>query len=67
MSYYPGTDIRIRDIAKVLLDLSNYTTQKELKDAKSSTPNLACEKVFIALKVEVDKLDIYKLVNVLMV
>ena len=26
-----------------------------------------CGKVFIALKAEVDKLDIYKLVNVLMV
>ena len=67
MSCYPETDIRIRDIAKALLDLSNYTFKKELKDAKSSTSNLACEKVFIALKAEVDKLDIYKLVNVLMV
>ena len=67
MSYYSETDICIRDIAEVLLDLSNYTTKKELKDAKSSTSNLACGKVFIALKAEVDKLDIYKLVNVLMV
>ena len=31
MSYYPGRDSYIRDKVKVVLDLSNYATKKELE------------------------------------
>ena len=33
MSYYPGPDNHIRDKVKILLDLSNYATKKELGHA----------------------------------
>ena len=33
MSYYPEPDSHIRDKVKVVLDLSNYATKKELKHA----------------------------------
>ena len=33
MSYYPETDSHIRDKVKVVLDLSNCTTKKELDHA----------------------------------
>ena len=49
----------------VVLDLSNYATKQELNDATGvDTFNLAAKRDFVALKVEVDKLDINKLVNV---
>ena len=51
-SYYPEPDSRIRDKVKVVLDLSNYATKNEKKSN------------FSALKAEVHKLDINKLVNV---
>ena len=31
MSYYPESDTHIRDKVKVVLDLSNYATRKELE------------------------------------
>ena len=31
MSYYPEPDSHIRDKVKVVLDLSNYATKKELQ------------------------------------
>ena len=65
MSYYPEQDSHIRNKVKVVLDLSNYATKKELEHATSvDTSDLAAKKHFIALKVEVGKLDINKLVNV---
>ena len=57
MSYYPEPDSHTRDKVKVVLDLSNYATN-------IVTSDLAAKKDFIALKAEVDKLDINKLVNV---
>ena len=46
--------------------MSNYSIKKELDHATDvDTSYLAAKKDFIALKVEVDKLDISKLVNVL--
>ena len=46
--------------------MSNYATKKELDDATGvDTSDLAAKKDVIALKVEVDKLDMNKLVNVL--
>ena len=65
MSYYPEPDRHIRDKVKVVLDLSNYAIKKELDyAARIDTSDLAAKKGFIALKAEVDKLDINKLINV---
>ena len=47
MSYYPEPDNRIRDEVKVVIELSNYATNKELGH-------------FIALKAGVDELDTNK-------
>ena len=50
---------------RVVLDLSNYATRKELDHATgNATSDLAAKKDFIDLKAEFDKLDINKLVNV---
>ena len=65
MSYYPEPDSHIRKKVKVVLDLSNYVTKKELDHVSGvDTSDLAAKKGFIALKVDVDKLDINKRVNV---
>ena len=67
MSYYSEPDIHIRDKVKVVLDLSNYATKKELEFSTGiDTSDLVAWKDLIALKAEVDKLDINKLVNVLL-
>ena len=59
MSCYPEPDSHIRDKVKVVLDLSNYATKKELEHSTVvDTSNLAGKKDFIALKAEFDKLDI---------
>ena len=45
MSYYPELDIHIRDKVKVVLDLSNCATKKELDHAAGvDTPDLAAKK-----------------------
>ena len=42
MSYYPEPDLHIRDSVKVVLELKNYATIKELDHATGGdTPNLA--------------------------
>ena len=65
MSYYPEPGSHIRDKVKVELDLPNYATKKELEHATGiDTSDFAAKKDFIALKAEVDKLDINKLTNV---
>ena len=65
MSYYPEPHNHIRDKVKVVLDLSNYATKKELDYATGvDTSDLAAKKDFIALKAEVGKLEINQLVNV---
>ena len=62
MSYYPEPD---NHKVKVILDLPNYATKKELEHAAGiDTSDLAATKDFVALKTEVDKLDINKLINV---
>ena len=59
MSYYPEPDINIGDKIKVILNFPNYTTKKELNDtAVVDRSNLAAKRDFVALKPEVDKLDI---------
>ena len=65
MSYYTEPDSYIRDKVKVVLQVSNYATKKELDHARRvDTSDLAAKKYLSALKAEVDKLDINKLVNV---
>ena len=65
MSYYPEADSHIRDKVKVVLDLSNYATKKELEHATGiDTADVFAKKYFVALKAQVDKLDINKLTNV---
>ena len=65
MSYCPESDSHIREKVKVVLDLSNSATKKELDHATGvDTSELATIKDFIALKAEVEKLDINKLINV---
>ena len=45
MSSYPEPDNHIKDKVKVILDLSNYATNKNLEDATSiDSPNLAAKK-----------------------
>ena len=57
MSYYPERDSHIKDKVKVLLDLSNYATKKELDHTTGvNTSDLASRKDYIALKAEVRKL-----------
>ena len=53
MTYYPEPDSHRREKVKVVPDLTNYATKKELELLKS----------FVALKAEIDKLDNCKLVN----
>ena len=63
ISYYPEPDIYIRDEVKVVLDLSNYATEKELGHGTGAdTSDLAAKNDFIAFKAEVDKVDVNKLV-----
>ena len=64
MRHYPEPDSHIKDKGKVVLDLSNYATKKELEHATGvETSDLAAKKHIIALKNEADKLDVNKLVN----
>ena len=64
MSYYSEPDSHIRDNIKVILDLSNHATNKELEHATDiDTSDVAPKTDFIALKGAVDKLNINKLVH----
>ena len=65
MSYYPESDSYIREKLKIVLDLSDYTSKKELDHAIwVHRCDLGVKHDFIPLKVEFEKLDINKLVNV---
>ena len=64
MSYHPEPESHVRDKDKVVLDLPNHGTKKELGHSTGVySPDLAAKKDFIALKVEVVKLDINKVTN----
>ena len=64
MTYYPESDSHNEDKVKLVV-LSNYATKKELEHITGvDTSDLDAKKDFIALKAEVNKLDINKLVNV---
>ena len=59
MSYYPEPDSHIRDKVTVVLDLSNHETKKELEHATGvDTSDFGVKKDFIALKAEIDIIDI---------
>ena len=65
MSCYPEPESHIIDKVKVVLDLSNDATKKELDHVTGvDTTDLAAKEDFITLKAEVDKLEIKKLVKV---
>ena len=65
MSYYQEADSHSGDKVKGILELSNYATNKELAHTIGlDRSDLTVKKNSIALKVEADKLDINKLVNV---
>ena len=65
MSYYPETESHIKDNVKVVLDLSNYATKKELDHSTGvDTSDLASKNDVIALKAEAGKLEINKFVIV---
>ena len=59
MSYYPEPDSHISNKVKVISDMPNFATKKELEDATGvDKSSLAAERDFIALKIEVDKLEL---------
>ena len=65
MSQHPELENHITDKVKVVLDFTSYATKKELEHATGvDTSDLAAKKDFVALKAEVDQLDINKLANV---
>ena len=65
MSYYPEIDTHIKNKVKVVLNLTNYATNKKLGHASDvAMSDLAAKKLLIAMKAKVDKLAIHKLVNV---
>ena len=52
MNYCPEPDNHIRDKVKVVLDLTNYATKKELEHATGVyTADLAAKKILFFLKV----------------
>ena len=64
MRHYPEPDSHIRDKVKVILDSSNYASKKTDHATGINTSGLDAKKDFIALKAEVNKLDINKRVDV---
>ena len=65
MSYYPETDSHIRDKVKVVLDLSNYATEKELEHATGiDTSDLTAKKILLLWKLKLTNLT---LINWLMI
>ena len=56
MSFYPEPDSHIRHKVKIVLDLPNYATKKELDHATGvDTSDLAAKKDFIALRLKLMK------------
>ena len=56
-------DIHTSNKAKVILDSTNYATKRLEHDAGVNTSNSTAKRDFIALKPEVDKLNIDKSFN----
>ena len=64
MGYYPEPKSHIKDKVKVVFELSIQATKKELNDHASNLHLIQLLNSFIALRVDVEKLDFKKLVNV---
>ena len=66
MSEYFSEPKSLRGRLEVALDLSNYATKANLKNAAAVDTSFLCKKIdLVTLKSNVDKLDIDKLKNVL--
>ena len=65
MSYYLEPYIHIGNRVRVLSDLSIYACKKIKISSGVRTSNVAAKSKLNALKADVDKMDINKLVNVL--
>ena len=63
MGYCPEPESHFKDKVKIILELSNYASKKELDHATGVDTSDLTARFFIALKAEVDKRDINKLVN----
>ena len=64
MSHYPELDNHVRDKVKVVLDLLSHSTKKKKRIGIGiDISDLTAKKYFIALKAEVDKLNINKMTN----
>ena len=64
MSHYPELDHHVRDKVKVVLDLLSHSTKKKKEYGIGiDISDLTAKKYFIALKAEVDKLNINKMTN----
>ena len=64
-SHYPGLDSHITDKVKIVLSLQNYASKKKLNEATGvDTSNSSAKSDFIALKAEVEGLDINEFVSV---
>ena len=65
MSQYFPASLSHEENIKVIIDLSNYATKKEINDiTQVDTSNFALKTNLTNLKTEVDKLDIDKLTTV---
>ena len=65
MSYYPEQDSDIRDKVRVVSDLSNYATKKELDRATDVVPLIQLlRKISLIWKIKLSRLGINELVNV---
>ena len=64
MSYFTESESQMGEQMKVVLDLANYATKKQLNDAPDvDTSNLAAKGDFVALETKIYKLKINKLVD----
>ena len=64
MSYFPESESQMGEKMKVVLDLANYATKKQLNDATDvDTSNLAAKGDFVALEANIYKLKINKLAD----
>ena len=64
--YFPKPYHYLGGNVKVELDLSSYATKADVKKATGvDTPKLAAKSDLVSLKAEVDKIDIDKLITVL--
>ena len=62
MTYFPKPHIHMKNKIEVKLDLSNYVTKSDLRNATDvDTADFAEKTNLTSLKSDIDKLDIHKL------